>query len=155
MYFTWATTFVPPPPLNYNITRTTGNTYTSVFPGSSPFPGPWNGTGFNITEQTISAALSLTGTTFQFQGSAVTGMKVGLDGYMTFNTAFGSNLGAANLGGSSGGVANITKVLAPFWGNLGCWSHSSCAPSPRRQSLIITTGRAVEGWRRIFRITCD
>jgi|GEM_PF-1345367 len=113
-YFTFATNYTPPPGLNYVITRTTGNTYNSIAATGSSIPS-WQGS--TSTETQISNAVSLAGTTFQYQGAAVTGFRLGIDGYFTFNTAFSSNISTVQLGPSA---FPITSALAAFWGNLGC-----------------------------------
>ena len=72
-------------------------------------PVCWFQTGNN--DDVLSSAISLSGTTFQYQGAAVTGMKVCTNSWLTFNTAETST-------SFSNGFASATAprtVIAPYW----------------------------------------
>jgi len=119
MYFGFGLSagFTPPAPLNYSVTRTTGNTYNSIATVAqggdgtgTPMPGI---TQSSNNDDVLSSTVSLTGTTFQFQGAAVSGFKVSTNGWLTFNTAeTGSALG------NGFAAATTRSVVAPYWDDL-------------------------------------
>ncbi|MFM7104871.1 MAG: hypothetical protein ACKOW8_05055, partial [Flavobacteriales bacterium] len=109
--------FAVPAALNYSVTRTTANDYISIVPTADG--GDGTGTAVpGITQTTtnddvMSSAISLTGTTFQFQGVAVTGLRASTNGWLTFNTAeTNSNFNNGFAGTSA------RSVIAPYWDDL-------------------------------------
>ncbi|MFN5306816.1 MAG: fibronectin type III domain-containing protein [Bacteroidota bacterium] len=124
MYFGWASTFTPPPALNYTVTRTTGDVYNSI----APIAAGGDGTG------TLSTAFGDEGTQqininslgFTYQGSPVTSATIHANGYIALNNGLYSYTGAsswdntlsADNGGSGTIDANKRNVLAPFYDDL-------------------------------------
>ncbi|MDI1255666.1 MAG: GEVED domain-containing protein, partial [Flavobacterium sp.] len=97
----------------FDTTVTTGATYTSIMPANggsgTVFPGWINTSGDDNSSTTV----SLTGTTFQYQGATVAGFQASSNGWMTFNTANTSTAFTNSLTSTS-----QNRVLAPFWDDL-------------------------------------
>lgn len=118
-YFTMLSNYAAPANLSYNITRTTGNTFNSIAQTGTIMT--WAQTS---TETAISNPVSLAGTTFQYQGAPITGFRVNIDGYMSFNTANSANYSSTNFSCGASGVTAATQVVTAFWGNVSCNSQS-------------------------------
>ncbi len=90
-----------------------GASYTSIMPANggtgTVFPGWINTSGDDNTSTTV----SLTGTSFTYQGQSVAGFQSCINGWMTFNTANTSTAFSNNLT-----AAAPNRVLAPFWDDL-------------------------------------
>jgi hypothetical protein len=86
----------------------------------STFAGWINTDGDDNTSTTT----SLAGTTFKFQGAAVTGFQACSNGWMTFNTsnvnyAWTNNLGVSSVTENASLVSSpLNRILAPFWDDL-------------------------------------
>lgn len=108
----------------FNTTFSTGAAYTSIMPANGgsglAFPGWRNADG----DDNASTVVSLAGTTFKYQGQAVTGFQACSNGWMTFNAnndnyTWGNTLTTAT---STNNTASVSKplnlILAPFWDDL-------------------------------------
>ncbi|UMY65730.1 MULTISPECIES: GEVED domain-containing protein [unclassified Flavobacterium] len=95
-------------------TAITSASYTSIMPAAggtgTAFPG-WQST--TSGDDNTSTTVSLTGTTFTYQGAPVSGFQASSNGWMTFNTANTSTAFSNDL--TSTGQ---NRVLAPFWDDL-------------------------------------
>lgn len=109
MRFGFATTTSLPAPLAYNVTRSTGISFTSVFPGGTNFS--WTGTS---TDDNVSNSLDISalGFNFSYQGAPVTNIKAATNGFLYLDAA-GTATGVTNL--ASGANA---PLIAPFWDDL-------------------------------------
>ena len=96
-------------PCDFNPTLSTGASYTSIMSTGTVMPGWVNTSGDDNT----STPVSLTGTTFRYQGNPVTGFRVCSNGWMTFNTALTATSYTNSLTS-----ATQNQVLAPFWDDL-------------------------------------
>ena len=96
----------------FDVTYNTGISYSSIAGTGSnySFPG-------TTTDDQTSNTLSLAGTTFQYKGQTVTGLKACTNGWITFNTASTSTEYSNNIGTSS---TTLRAILAPFWEDLVC-----------------------------------
>ncbi len=124
MYFGWASSFTPPPALNYAVTRTTGNTYTSIAPVASG----GDGTGTLSTaggDETTQTAINISALGFTYQGSPVTQVAIHPNGYIVLNnglytytsaSSWDNTLSADNSGGAFD--PNKRNVIAPFYDDL-------------------------------------
>lgn len=120
MFFAWVNNgFTPPAGLAYNVTRTTGNTYTSI---ASVAKGG-NGTGVALTgwatsigndEEQATINLPTWGNTFQ--GQTITGVRVHTNGFLqiiTTGTTF-----PTNPWDNSMARTDAPNVVAAFWEDL-------------------------------------
>ncbi len=92
---------------NYTVTRNTGITYNSVMTTGSTY------TSLSSADDGKTNTVSLTGTTFTYNGAVVTGFYATSNGWLTFGTAQTSSTYINDL--TSTGQNN---VLAPFWDDL-------------------------------------
>lgn len=95
---------------NYTTSRNTGITYSSIMNTGSTYSSI---TGTTPADDGYTNAVSLTGTTFKYRGTAVTGFVATTNGWMTFNTASTSNTWTNDLTSSTN-----YNVLAPLWEDL-------------------------------------
>ena len=95
---------------NYTTSRNTGITYSSIMNTGSTYSSI---TGTTPADDGYTNAVSLTGTTFKYRGSAITGFVATTNGWMTFNTASTSNTWTNDLTSSTN-----NNVLAPLWEDL-------------------------------------
>ncbi|MBL8001461.1 MAG: hypothetical protein JNL05_05825, partial [Flavobacteriales bacterium] len=119
-----STSFVIPPPLSYNVTRTTGNAYQSIAPVL--VGGDGTGTLSTASGDEGTQAVAIPGWGFQYQGSTCTGFTVHTNGYVmltnglvaTANTgsSWDNTLGITSIGGTPN--VNKRNVLAPFYDDL-------------------------------------
>ena len=92
---------------NYTVTRSTGNAYNSIMTTGNTY------TALSSADDAKTNTISLAGTTFKYNGAAVTGFYATTNGWMTFNTGQTSSTWTNDL--TSTGQNN---VLAPFWEDL-------------------------------------
>ncbi|PPD00312.1 MAG: hypothetical protein CTY35_02615, partial [Methylotenera sp.] len=92
---------------DYTVTRNTGITYNSVMSTGNAY------SSLSSADDGRTNIVSLTGTTFRYNGATVTGFYATSNGWMTFNTAQTSGAYINDL--TSTGQNN---VLAPFWDDL-------------------------------------
>jgi hypothetical protein len=92
---------------NYTVTRNTGITYNSVMSTGTAY------SSLTSADDGRTNIVSLAGSTFKYNGAAVTGFYATSNGWMTFNTAQTSAQYINDL--TSTGQNN---VLAPFWDDL-------------------------------------
>lgn len=132
MYFGWSTSFVAPPALSYSVARTTANTYNSIMPTSLG----GDNTGLAFTYSNLSTDEAVTNVvaipfTFNYQGSAVTGLRASSNGYISLQNGLSSTtIGTGdyyntfnNRGSSASTVTGGTgltarNVIAPFFEDL-------------------------------------
>ncbi|WP_297512423.1 GEVED domain-containing protein, partial [Flavobacterium sp.] len=101
---------------NYTVTRSTGITYNSIMSTGSTYTtllGSGSTTPITNGDDGRTNVVSLAGTTFKYNGAAVTGFYATTNGWMTFNGAQTSAQWTNDL--TSTGQNN---VLAPFWEDL-------------------------------------
>lgn len=102
----------------YDTAYSTGASYVSIMPANGgtgvAFPG-WviPSTGFSSGDDNTSTTVALTGTTFTYQGSPVTGFQACSNGWMTFDTTNTSVSFTNNLSATT-----PKKMLAPLWDDL-------------------------------------
>jgi len=120
-YYGWSSSFTPPPALDFVVTRTTGNTYTSI----APIASGGNGTGTLSTAAGDEGTQLVPFTGFTYQGSPVTGFTIHTNGMIILNNGNYTYTTASNwdntLGAfSAGGTPDINKrnVIAPFYDDL-------------------------------------
>jgi hypothetical protein len=125
-FFGWTSTFIPPPPLNYVVTRTTSNVYTSI----APIASGGDGTGTLSTaagDEGAQTGINIAAVGFVYQGSPVTAMAIHSNGYISLNNAFytyttasswDNTLGAVNTGFAGTPDVNKRNVIAPFYDDL-------------------------------------
>jgi hypothetical protein len=95
---------------NYTTSRNTGITYSSIMNTGLTY-STLNGT--TPADDGYTNVVSLSGTTFKYRGSAVTGFVATTNGWMTFNTTSTSNAWTNDLTNNSN-----FNVLAPMWEDL-------------------------------------
>ncbi len=101
---------------NYTVTRNTGITYNSIMTTGSTYTtllGNASSTPITDGDDGRTNVVSLAGTTFRYNGAAVTGFYATTNGWMTFNTAQTSAQWTNDLTST-----NQNNVLAPFWEDL-------------------------------------
>ncbi len=125
-FFAWTSTFVPPPALNYAVTRTTGNTYQSI----APVLSGGDGTGTLSTaagDETAQVGINIAAAGFVYQGSPVTAMAIHPNGYISLNNAFytyatasswDNTFAPVNNGFTGTFDGNKRNVIAPFYDDL-------------------------------------
>lgn len=125
-FFAWTSTFVPPPALNYAVTRTTGNTYQSI----APVLSGGDGTGTLSTaagDETAQVGINIAAAGFVYQGSPVTAMAIHPNGYISLNNAYytyatasswDNTLAPVNNGFAGTFDGNKRNVIAPFYDDL-------------------------------------
>ena len=96
----------------YNVTRNTGITYNTIMTTGNTY-STWSG-GTSPGDDEFTNAVSLSGTTFLYQGLPVSSFYASTNGFISFNTALQNAAQANNL--ISGSTTN--QVLAPFWDDL-------------------------------------
>ena len=99
----------------YNVSRNTGITYNSIItPNASgtPYSG-WSG-GAAAGNDEFTNAVSLSGTTFLYQGVSVNSFYASTNGFISFNTTTPNASPSNDL--TSGTLTS--QVLAPFWDDL-------------------------------------
>ncbi|MCX7769410.1 MAG: fibronectin type III domain-containing protein, partial [Flavobacteriales bacterium] len=118
MYFAWVNNgFTPPPPLQYNVVRSTGITYQSIAP--APIG---DGTGLNTTfssgDDAVSPVINLNvpGNAFTFQGETVTGFVISTNGNIQLHTASAATTSTAFTNSFNDNA--LLNVIAPFWDDL-------------------------------------
>jgi PKD repeat protein len=111
-YFAWFTTYSPPSPLNYKISRTTGNTYNSIINTGNTLG--WTSTS---TDDNISPAISIPSSTFMYQGDTVKGFNLSTNGFIKLITNRSASTTSSSLTNVFGG-GTIPLVVAPFWEDL-------------------------------------
>jgi GEVED domain/Secretion system C-terminal sorting domain len=115
-YLAFATNFVYVP-MAYDVTRNTGITYTSIIGAGGETYGTFGAAGTSSDDGTYSALL--TGTTFQYGGSAVTSMTVSNNGLVTFN--------GGTVGGFSNNLAATARQISVFHDDLVSPGYSGVA----------------------------
>ncbi len=126
-YFAWTTSYIPPPPLAYTVTRTTGNAYQSIAPLAAGGDGTGTLSGA-AGDETIQLGINIASTGFVYQGSPVTSVAIHSNGYIALNNAYSSytpafswdnSLAAVNNGyPSSNSDVNKRNIIAPFYDDL-------------------------------------
>jgi len=110
--FAWATTYSNPA-LQYNIVRNTGTSYSSII-GAGGQNFAWVSTS---NDDNTAPAVTIPGSTFQFQGQLITGFQVCTNGWIhlisssspaTTITTFSNNFAANGIG----------NLVAAFWDDL-------------------------------------
>ncbi len=107
--------------LAYEVTRSTGITYSSIAGTGSTVSSWRNGTD---TDDNLSNAVSI-GFNFVYDGVTYTSFLIGVNGFITFNTSTptignaGNPYGYLNSGLSFGTPAS-PKLLAPFYDDITC-----------------------------------
>ena len=118
-YFAWNSTSGFPSALSYTVTRTKANPYVSIMPVALG----GNGTGLAFTyatasgDEAVSNVVNIVSSTLQFQGSTVTGFRIGTNGIMSLVNSFGGDVGTWTYNNQ---LITITgrNVLAPFFEDL-------------------------------------
>ncbi len=99
----------------YDISGPSAATYTSIMPANggsgTVYPG-WQSTTFPGDDE-LSTTVSLAGTSFVYQGAAVTGFQASSNGFMTFSTAANASSFTNTLTSAA-----FNRILAPFWDDL-------------------------------------
>jgi hypothetical protein len=95
----------------YNVTRNTGITYSSIIGTGTVYAG-WT-SGSSSGDDNSSTTVSLAGTSFKYRGQAVTGFYACTNGWMSFNTGLSSNQWTNDLA-----ATGQNTLLAPFWDDL-------------------------------------
>ena len=126
-FFAWTSTFVPPPALNYVITRTTANAYQSIAPVGSG----GDGTGILSTasgDENTQIGINIAAAGFIYQGAAVTSMAIHPNGYIVLNNSYyptyssvsswDNTLSPVNNGFAGSFDGNKRNVIAPFYDDL-------------------------------------
>jgi len=112
-YFAWSSTYVAPPALSFNITRATGTAFNSIMSTGTIFPG-WSTVS---TDDGVSNAVTITGSTFTFQGQTITGFNVCTNGWMHLISASSPTTTATSYSNNMA-LGTIPNILAPFWDDL-------------------------------------
>lgn len=126
-YFAWTSTYVPPPALNYAVTRTTGNAYQSI----APIAQGGDGTGTLSTasgDETAQVNINISAAGFVYQGAPVTAMAIHPNGYIALNNAYATyvsetswdNTLAPVSNGYNSSIIGASKrnIIAPFYDDL-------------------------------------
>jgi hypothetical protein len=119
MYFAWVNNgFTPPPALQYDVVRTTGNTYNSIAPVALGGDGTGISTTFTSGDDAISPVIDLnvTGNSFTYQGQLVTGFRISTNGNIQLQTAGGAT-GSTAFTNTMNDNAQL-NMLAPFFDDL-------------------------------------
>ncbi|MBI3234968.1 MAG: T9SS type A sorting domain-containing protein, partial [Bacteroidetes bacterium] len=96
--------------LDYNITRTTGNTFSSIMTTGNAF-GFTGSSGDDQTSPAITMPF-----TFTYMGQTVSSFKACTNGWMTLN---GANVTSSTFTNSiAGNSSTQNAILAPFWDDL-------------------------------------
>jgi hypothetical protein len=112
--------------LSYEVTRSTGISFTSISSTGSSVPSWRNGTD---TDDNLSNALSI-GFNFVYDGATYTSFLVDVNGFITFNTGTAATGSAPTPYGYQNsslehGTPVSPKVLAPFWDDITCQGGGS------------------------------
>lgn len=97
----------------YNITRNTGITYSSILKPTVTGTAYSSWSGAIAGNDEVTNTVSLSGTSFLYQGVSVNGFYASTNGFLSFNTAVPDAAPANNLIS-----ATTSQVLAPFWDDL-------------------------------------
>ncbi len=114
--------FTTAPIINYNVARSTGISYTSIFSGGTTVTGWRNGTN---TDDNLSTVQPI-GFNFNYQGKTYSSFLVSTNGFITFNTT------TALLGSGSGAYSYTNSltmnagplIIAPFYEDLVCQGNA-------------------------------
>ncbi len=98
----------------YDVAYSTSASYISILPanGGSGSTYSWQSAGLAGDDRTTTT-VPLTGTSFRYQGTAVSGFQACTNGWMTFNTSNTSVLYQNDLANTG-----QNRLLAPFWDDL-------------------------------------
>jgi hypothetical protein len=102
---------INPTNCEFNVTRTTGNAYTSIMSSGNTYT-TWSGGSFPADDE-FTNTVALTGTTFKYNAKAVTGFWASTNGFISFNGALKAAAAANDLTSTS-----LNQVIAPFWDDL-------------------------------------
>lgn len=113
--------------INYDVNRTTGNTFTSILGTGTSASGWRNGTN---TDDNLSTSQPI-GFNFPYQGTTYSNFSVSTNGFITFN------VGTSNTGGGNGvysytnglNAVGGTLIVAPFYEDLVCQGNSGAQSS--------------------------
>lgn len=114
-------------PLSFEITRSTGNTYSSILTSGNSFS--W-GSYYNADDQ-MSDALDLNTigfTGFSYQGMAITALKANTNGFITFNSSSSASF--------TNSFASQSQIIAPFWEDLVCQGYIYTADQSAQLALL-------------------
>ena len=127
---------------NYAVSRTTGNTYTSISSTGTSVTAWRAGTS---TDDNLSETQPI-GFTFTYMAQSFTGFRISTNGYLTFNTttaATGSGTGAYGYSNSQFNTAAGTiNTLAPFHDDLQTGNNASTLADLNASMKYQTTGTA-------------
>lgn len=146
-YFGWASIYVPPPALKYNITRTTGINYRSiVFPDTSGS----NILGFvgTSTDDNTSPSITIPSSTFLYQGETVTGFNMSTNGWIKLITASSPSTTNTRYQNQFGG-GEIPMLVAAFWDDITTNPNSGGLATLNARTRYKIEG-AVPGTRKII-----
>jgi hypothetical protein len=142
MYFGFATTTVLPAALAYNVTRSTGISYTSIIGSGNNYSWPSNNTDDNITNAVDLTTIPGGPTTFTYQGAVITAAKASTNGFVALNGTETSNGVTNNFTGLAG------TAVAAFWDDLITVPNNTSAASLNAAMQWQVIG-AVAGSRQI------
>ena len=123
-YFTWAETAPPYPGVEYLVTRSVAQPYSSIMP--SALGGNGTGVTFGWTgtldsDDGITNIVSIPSSTFTYHGETVTGFRAITNGFMVLATSKNPSISAANYyyDWDSGLPQSVNKnMVAPFMDDL-------------------------------------
>ncbi|MBL7746319.1 MAG: lamin tail domain-containing protein, partial [Chitinophagaceae bacterium] len=112
----------------FNVTRTTGITYTSIAGTGTSMSG-WRNTATN-TDDNLSTSQPI-GFAFPYKGAVYNNFSVSTNGYLTFNVGTAATGSGSGAYGWSNGVFTSTtgtlNALAPFYDDLVCQGNPGTA----------------------------
>lgn len=98
---------------SYDVSGPSPASYTSIMPANGGSGLTYSGWVNTSGDDNTSSAVSLTGTTFKYRGSPVTGFRACSNGWMTFNTTTTSTAFSNDVS-----ATGQNQLLAPFWDDL-------------------------------------
>lgn len=127
----------------YNVARNTGTPYNSISATGTAISSWRNG---NQTDDNLSNTIPI-GFSFNYAGTARTGVLISTNGFLTFNTSSSSNgatsstYNALNSGLSTNSALNMSPLtVAPFWDDLTCQGNSNLLSGLNSSIRYQTTG---------------
>ncbi|MCX6291957.1 MAG: hypothetical protein NT126_09375 [Bacteroidetes bacterium] len=134
------TTFTP---VNYDVARTAGISYSSISSTGTSISSWRNGTN---TDDNLSNSIPI-GFNFTYQGTTFTNVLVSTNGFMTLNTSTLETGGGSSYGPDNTGLSSTSlSTLAPFYDDLVCQGNpytSTSLSSSIKYSVAGSTGSRV------------